>query len=254
MFFLPLSAIFHFSLSSFHFFSYLCSGFQNHSESSAVGSVPRSGRGGRLFESDHPDKKAGPKDLLFYSLQFYMPAELFQIPCVSEVKGGQLLAVDVQNGRHGAVFEDWNYDFAAGECAAGNVSREFVHIFNYNGLALFPCCAAYPLPISDAGAGNRPLERSQYQFFTGNLVKAAPKEAECLRKGGSYVGKIGHDVTFSLNQTQNLRQKFLVFVFFPVVIVDIQSFHRYCMVTGLPVMSLSILLSSLALAVLPLLL
>ncbi len=47
----------------------------NQSGCSAVGSVPRSGRGGRLFESGHPDQlgfKRNTKTCKSYDLQVFL--------------------------------------------------------------------------------------------------------------------------------------------------------------------------------------
>ena len=91
-----------------------------------------------------------------------------------------------------------------GNCSTSGTSR----------VRLGPTAAAHAPPAPDAGAGNRPLKRAEYQLVAFYQVKPYPKEAERLPQRGGRVGEVGREVSFAGRQGFDLGQELPVLLGF----------------------------------------
>ena len=128
--------------------------------------------------------------------------DALQPACVGLVEGLRRGAVDVHHCAHLSPFVGHgDHDFGACEGAAGDVSREFLHMGHELCLLLLPRRSAHAAPLGDAVAGGGALEGSQQQLLAAHEVEACPGEAavggvQCRR----HVGQDGGLVALAFHQ------------------------------------------------------
>lgn len=135
-----------------------------------------------------------------------------QARAVRLVKSGQPVTVDIQDSDDRTVgSEDRNDDLASRSAAAGDVSRELLHVRDDDGFLPGPGRPADTLRIRDMHAGDGSLERSQDQFLTGHPVETGPPETEGFVQDGSDVRHLGDDVCLPFRQGSDLALQGSVF-------------------------------------------
>ena len=83
-----------------------------------------------------------------------------------------------------------------------------------DGALLFPGGTAHATSVGDARAGERTLERPQYQLVTDNAVEAGPPETEGLMQHGCHVRHVGDDIDVRVDDCLHLREECGVFFLF----------------------------------------
>ena len=77
------------------------------------------------------------------------------------IKGGEILAVNIENGHNFTVFHYRHHYFAPARTTACNVPWELLHIGYHHGTSLFPCRTTHTFAVSYMDAGQWSLERPQ---------------------------------------------------------------------------------------------
>jgi hypothetical protein len=86
------------------------------------------------------------------------------------------------------------------------MTRELLYIGHEDGFGTAPAGATHAFAASDAGAGNRPLERPKHQLIVFNQIKAYPEKPDCLAQGRCRVGQIGNQIRLASSQGFYLGQ------------------------------------------------
>ena len=126
-----------------------------------------------------PEAAGGEVEVAFVGLDGREECDDFLEPAgVDVVEGGEVTAVDVEDGHYPTLLDDGHYYLAAAFGAAGDVAGELFHVGNDEGAVLFPCRAADAAAEGDVHASHGALEGTEKELGAADAVEAGPPEVE----------------------------------------------------------------------------
>ena len=144
----------------------------------------------------------------------HQAADGFEIVAISVVEGGEVFAVNVEDGKDRARgIEDGNDNLGTGKAAASNVARELLDIRNDNGLLLLPGSATDSTAIANVHAGYGALKGTKKEFAIVNAIETCPEETHLFMDGGTDVRHHGYHIGLSGYQSLYLLGEQGVFLF-----------------------------------------
>src|SRR5579871_6377092 len=130
------------------------------------------------------------------------------------VKIVEPIAVNIKHEKNFSILESWHYNFRLRIGTAGNVPREFIHVWNDDRFGFLPARATHALAQRNTCACDRSLKWPEYQFISLDQIKSDPEKIEGLLKCRCDVGKVGGSIAFTADERYNLRKQFLVAIGF----------------------------------------
>ena len=93
-----------------------------------------------------------------------MQLDLFEVISVDFIERIEVFAIDVEDGDDCSVVADRHDDLAFRFRGTGYVSGELMDVRHDERFVLLPGCTANTFSERDAGASDRTLERTKYEF------------------------------------------------------------------------------------------
>ena len=141
-------------------------------------------------------------------------ADGFEVVAIGVVEGGELAAVNVEDGKDGARgIEHGDDNLGTGKAAASYVARELLDIGNDNGLLLLPGSATDSTAIANVHAGYGALKGTKKELAIADTIETGPEEVHLFMEGGTDVGHYGYHVGLTGYQGFYLLQEQTVFLF-----------------------------------------
>ena len=144
----------------------------------------------------------------------HQAADGFEIVAISVVEGGEVFAVNVEDGKDRARgIEDGNDNLGTGKAAASNVTWELLDIRDNDGVLLLPGGATYSTAIANVHAGYGALKGTEKEFAIVNAIETCPEETHLFMEGGTDVRHHGYHIGLSGYQSLYLLGEQGVFLF-----------------------------------------